>query len=127
MAEKGYRRYSWVLIAVGGLLDVYGTISYGAQNGWVLPTLDWLFGGLVTLGGIIQIVVGPTGFRNGTKWGWYLVLFAASASLLNGVYDSIVASPLLGFLLYIFYGGPALLGLRLTYRKFFPKKQTASP
>ncbi len=122
MEHKGYRKYAWVLIALGGLLDVYGTISYMAQNGWVLPTLDWVFGGLVTLGGIIQVVVGPTAFRKRTKWGWYLVLFAALASLLNGVYDSIVASPFLGFVLYIFYGGPALSGLLLTYRKFFPKK-----
>ncbi len=121
-AEKGYRRYAWVLVVLGGLLDVYGTISYMAQNSWILPTLDWVFGGLVTLGGIIQVVAGPTAFRKVAKWGWYLVLFAALASLLNGIYDSIIASPFLGFILYIFYGGPALLALLLAYSQFFPKK-----
>lgn len=119
--EGGYRKYAWILVLAGGLLDVYGVLSYNAQNRWVLTFPSYVFGFTVLIGGILQIILGPTLFRKGATLGWFLVLLSGLFALANGVYDSVAAFWLLGILLFIYYGGPAWLALGLTYRRFFPE------
>ncbi len=124
--EKGYQKYAWVLLVLGGLLDLFGAISYWAQNGWTLPAPEqFVIAPFFIVFGIVQIALGPTAFRRGAKWAWYIILIGPLGSLLNTVYDSLGYTPLLSFL-FFFYGGPALLGLLLSYRKFFPKKQLSA-
>ncbi len=85
--------------------------------------LDFIFAPSIGIMGIAQLVIGPTAFRKGVKWGWYLILLAWLIVLINGIYDAIVASPSTGVGTFFVFGGPELLALVLTYREFFPKTE----
>ncbi len=130
--ERAYQKYAWVLLIPGGLPGLILFLGpllglLGPPPGYTPGPLDFVFAPLIWVMGIVQLFVGPTAFRKGTKWGWYLILLAWLVALANGIYDSIVASPSTGVGTFFVFGGPALLALLLAYRKFFPKKQPVSP
>ncbi len=102
-----------------------GIYKYFTQPGQTFSPLDFVFGPLLVASGIIQLVVGPTAFRKGSKWAWYIMLFVVFVGVSNVVYDW----PYLGafaVVLFPVYGGLALVALLLTYGKFFSKKQLAT-
>lgn len=120
MTDKRYEKAAWILVVLSGLMTLYGSISYWRQNGGAFPgPLDFVFGPFFIVFGIIQVALGPTAFRRGAKWAWYIILLVLLGSLLNTVYDVLQSAFLV--ILFFWYGGPALLALLLSYRKFFPK------
>jgi len=119
-----------VLLLVGGVLEVFGVTSFVIQTistpGQKFGPLAFVFGPLLFAAGIIQLVVGPTAFRKGSKWAWYIMLVVVIAGVSNVVYDW----PYLGAFavaLFPFYGGFALAALLLTYKGSSRRKSSQPP
>ncbi len=89
---------------------------------------DYIFAALFDGWVIVQLVVGPTLFRQGKKWGWYVILIAWLITLVASILGSIKPESTVAgtFDILLFFYGPATLALLLTYRKFFPKKLMAA-
>ena len=121
--ERAFRKYAWVLLILGGLL---GLIIFLPPPPGVTVTVgpyDLIFANLLRGWVILQLLIGPTLFRKGNKWGWYLIMIAWLVTFTAGIIGSIglPQSPA-GVLSTLFYfWGPAMLALLLPYRKFFPK------
>ncbi len=128
MAEKWYRRYSWVLLVLMQLLILLvvssgpeGPVAPGSvlhafladqasERVLELRLLGTVLWGMTIFG--LAIILGP--FRNGEGWAWY-VLWYYPAFFAIHIFAFGTLVPDAVFLLI------SLLGLLLPYRRFFSK------
>ncbi len=135
--EKGYQKYAWTLPFILGLFFIVGgvpTIIYGLSAVCTVCQLPADTSALTVRGvnidaqeiglfnfsfGVLLAAVSWRGYRIGERWAWYVLLWFFAIV----VADNVLA-PNPPALIAVTLSG---LGLLLPYRKFFPKKQLASP
>ncbi len=145
--EKAYEKYAWMLISVVGVLVFVGGVPHAlgintdpaTAEGIVGMTLSELqtsnplffdlynfyfrFGGLSDMGfGFLVTVISSTAYRKGERWAWYIlwsvpVFFLGSTAITMSIGSS--ASGLLPYTMSFVI--LSLLGLLLSFRRFFPK------
>ena len=124
--EKAYEKYAWVLVVLGGviwlvfgsLLVLYGLLSAGSV----------FIGPFILAGAVFQISLGMKAFRRGEKWAWFALLSISLVAFLDAYLDTLQGQSAAAAVGSFFtFDGLTLIGLLLSIRKFFPKKQPVSP
>jgi hypothetical protein len=136
-------KYAVGLVVLGGVVWVISSVVYGAILAFCFPScgsaalasgstvgfppqavsdLVWedFYSLLYTATiGIITIAIGLRTFKQGQKWGWYVVLVVVFAAFLTGLLDYLSWG---GWYTFLFLGLLPFFGLVLSIRSFFPTK-----
>jgi len=144
---KVYEKYAWILLFAIGVIVLVTAVPHALGintdpetveriSGMTLNELKdsnpaffnlyifyFSFGGLSDLAfAFFIIVISLTAYRKGEKWAWYALwfipaYFIGSAAITMSIESSL--SLLLPIMMFVIL---CLLGLLLSYRKFFPSK-----
>jgi len=144
---KVYEKYAWILLFAIGVIVLVTAVPHALGintdpetveriSGMTLNELKdsnpaffnlyifyFSFGGLSDLAfAFFIIVISLTAYRKGEKWAWYALwfipaYFIGSAAITMSIESSL--SLLLPIMMFVIL---SLLGLLLSYRKFFPSK-----
>jgi hypothetical protein len=98
------------------------TAGYSAQ---ALTSLTWnqfYINFYAAAIGLFAVLIGIKAFRRGERWGWYSVLLFVIVGVVTSVFDYLSWG---GWYTGIFSTVPAVLGLLLSARSFFPGREGA--
>jgi hypothetical protein len=130
-------------VVVGGVIWVVAAVAYGAQvatcmscgsvvvapgidtSGYppaAIRTLAWdaLYANLyVGTVGLLALAIGLTAFRRGERWAWLAIAVFAASGILTALLDELAWG---GWYTFLFLGLVPLLGLLLSARSFFGRR-----
>ena len=136
--EKAYEKYAWILVVLSGVIALPLAVTHILFGGHIFQTgtgypqaalndlsmAERVVGAFGLPYAVLQIGVGANAFRTGERWAWFVLLSVPLGAAINSYLDATVGVPVIGAVVIFFlYGGLTLIGLLLSIRRFFPKKQ----
>jgi hypothetical protein len=143
-SRAGVPIYAVAIVVLAGAIWLFAGVAYGVQIGLCFPScgasalppgsnttgyppsalrfLAWddLYSDLyIATIGLLALFIGILPFRWGEPWAWYAILALVGAGTLTGLFDYWSWG---GWFTFLAFGLPALVGLVLSAKSFFPTR-----